>query len=119
MVTLLVLFRTPKDTEAFDRHYLSVHLPLARRLPGLVSIRVDRAVGGDPALREYHLVSRLEFPSRDEMRTALRSPEGMAAGEDLSRFAVDGYKMLQLEPLDVAEEAAAGGAREGEGHGVR
>jgi uncharacterized protein (TIGR02118 family) len=105
MATLLVLFRTPADVEAFERHYVEVHLPLARRLPGLVHIDVERTVGGDPTLREYHLVARLVFPSRLAMRTALASPEGLAAGSDLARFAVDGFKMLQLEPLD----AAAGG----------
>jgi uncharacterized protein (TIGR02118 family) len=115
MATLLVLFRTPDDVEAFDRHYVEVHLPLARQMPGLRSIRVDHAVGGDPALREYHLVSRLEFDSREAMRTALRSPEGVAAGNDLAQFAVDGYKMLQLEPL-VVDGRDASGKGTGDGH---
>lgn len=104
MATLLVLFRTPQDVEAFEAHYLGVHLPLARRMPGLRSVRVDRTVGGDPTLREYHLVSRLEFDSREAMRTALRSPEGQAAGSDLARFATDGFNMIQLEPVpDLAD----------------
>jgi uncharacterized protein (TIGR02118 family) len=107
MATLLVLFRTPQDVEAFERHYVEVHLPLARRLPGLRSIRVDRTVGGDPALREYHLVSRLEFDSREAMRAALRSPEGVAAGNDLAQFARDGYKLLQLEPLPGVRQGEA------------
>ncbi len=114
MATLLVLFRTPQDPDQFERHYVQVHLPLVRKMPGLRSLRVDRTVGGDPALREYHLVTRLEFQSREEMRTALRSPEGIAAGNDLNQFAVDGYKMLQLEPL-----AAAAGQEEEASHAGR
>lgn len=120
MATLLILFRTPQDPEAFERHYVGVHLPLARRMPGLRSVRVDRTVGGDPALREYHLVTRMEFDSREDMRTALRSPQGLAAGNDLNEFAVDGYKMIQLEPLAAAGAAAgAGGAGEGAVDGRR
>ena len=116
MATLLVLFRKPQDEAAFERHYLDVHLPLARRLPGLREIRVDRTVGGDPALREYHLVSRLEFQSREDMRAALRSAEGIAAGNDLAQFAVDGYKMLQLEPLVRADGAGGAGKGAHDGH---
>ncbi|MCL6596590.1 MAG: EthD family reductase [Firmicutes bacterium] len=105
MATLLVLFRRPQDTAAFERHYREVHLPLARKIPGLRSLRVDRTVGGDPALREYHLVSRLEFDSLEALRAALRSPEGQAAGNDLAQFARDGYKILQLEPLPGVDAA--------------
>lgn len=99
MATLLVLYRQPQDTHAFDRHYLDVHVPLALRLPGLRSLRADRAVGGDPALREYYLAVRMEFDDREAMRAALRSPEGQAAGHDLAQFATDGYLLMQLEPM--------------------
>ena len=35
MVRYLVLFSTPEDTEAFDRHYREGHIPLVKALPGL------------------------------------------------------------------------------------
>jgi hypothetical protein len=52
-------------------------------------------------------VSRLEFDSREAMRAALRSPEGVAAGNDLAQFARDGYKLLQLEPLPGVRQGEA------------
>jgi uncharacterized protein (TIGR02118 family) len=31
----IVLWGTPQDPEAFNRHYHEVHIPLTRQLPGL------------------------------------------------------------------------------------
>ena len=33
MVRFLVLYDTPADPEAFDRHYREIHIPLAKQLP--------------------------------------------------------------------------------------
>ena len=33
MVRFLVVYDTPEDPEAFDRHYREVHIPLATRTP--------------------------------------------------------------------------------------
>lgn len=103
MATLLVLFRTPQDPEAFENHYLNVHLPLARRLPGLRSFRVDRAAPNGPDAAGYHFVAQLEFANMTDLRDALRSPEGQAAGNDLARFAADGYRLVSMEPVVPAE----------------
>ena len=35
MVRFMVLYDQPEDAEAFDRHYRVVHIPLAKKLPGL------------------------------------------------------------------------------------
>jgi uncharacterized protein (TIGR02118 family) len=35
MAKLLVLYNKPKSAEAFDKHYASVHIPLAKKIPGL------------------------------------------------------------------------------------
>jgi uncharacterized protein (TIGR02118 family) len=99
MATLLVLFRTPQDPAAFESHYFDVHLPLARRLPGLRSIRVDRAEQQGPEASDYHFVAQLEFGSLEELRAALRSPEGRIAGNDLAQFAREGYRLIALTPV--------------------
>lgn len=31
MPKVLVLYKTPKSAEAFDKHYMNVHVPLAKR----------------------------------------------------------------------------------------
>jgi uncharacterized protein (TIGR02118 family) len=35
MVRFLVLYQPPTDAEAFEKHYVGFHVPLAKRLPGL------------------------------------------------------------------------------------
>jgi hypothetical protein len=35
MARLLVLYATPSDPTAFDQHYHDIHIPLAKKLPGL------------------------------------------------------------------------------------
>jgi uncharacterized protein (TIGR02118 family) len=37
-----VLYDRPDDPEAFDRHYRDVHIPLARKIPGLRRYTVSR-----------------------------------------------------------------------------
>ena len=43
-VKLVVLYTTPADPAAFDEHYLSVHAPLARAMPGLQHFESGRFV---------------------------------------------------------------------------
>jgi uncharacterized protein (TIGR02118 family) len=35
MARMVVIYRTPKNVEAFDRHYFEIHVPLAKKIPGL------------------------------------------------------------------------------------
>jgi uncharacterized protein (TIGR02118 family) len=50
-----VLWGTPQDPVEFDRHYREVHIPLARKLPGLRCYTLSRneaAIrGGEPPSR--------------------------------------------------------------------
>jgi uncharacterized protein (TIGR02118 family) len=40
----VAMYETPADRETFDQHYHQVHIPLARRLPGLRRYTVGRDV---------------------------------------------------------------------------
>ena len=40
MVRFLVLYDTPEDSAAFDKHYNEIHIPLAKRLPASVVYEV-------------------------------------------------------------------------------
>ncbi len=84
-VRFLALYETPADPEAFDRHYREVHMPLARRVPGLRRYVIGRdvtPVRGGP----YHLVAELEWDTMEELRAAFASPEGRAAAADAARL---------------------------------
>jgi uncharacterized protein (TIGR02118 family) len=34
MARLVVLYKTPRDAAAFDKHYFDRHVPLAKKIPG-------------------------------------------------------------------------------------
>jgi uncharacterized protein (TIGR02118 family) len=100
MYKLIVLYATPPDPAAFDRHYAEVHAPLARRIPGLSKLVVNRGVappwGGESP---YYLIAELHFPDRATFDAAMASPENRATGKDLRQFAAG------LATLVVVEEA--------------
>ncbi|KID27948.1 hypothetical protein HQ32_04791 [Prauserella sp. Am3] len=88
MIKLTVLYDTPTDPTAFDRHYFDIHVPLARKVPGLDRIEVTRfAPGPDGAAPRYHLMAELYFRDQDAMQSALSSPEGTALGADTPNLA--------------------------------
>jgi uncharacterized protein (TIGR02118 family) len=94
---MVVIYRTPKDVAAFDRHYFEIHVPLAKKLPGLRKYEVSEGpiavqAGGAPV----HLVATLHFDNLAAIRQAFASPEGQAAGADRQRFAPDDADFLML-----------------------
>jgi uncharacterized protein (TIGR02118 family) len=44
MVRVLVLYNKPEDTQAFEQHYLEVHLPLVKTLPGPQRFTISRKI---------------------------------------------------------------------------
>lgn len=99
---LLVLYRRPTDVAAFDAHYRDVHIPIAKRIPGLrrYEISASPLQGLGPGT-SYHLAATLEFDSMEALQAALASPEGGAAAGDLANFAQAGVEMLMFETEDV------------------
>lgn len=83
----LVLWGTPQDPTEFDRHYRDVHIPLAKKLPGLRSYTLSRNAtpirGSDP----YYLVAELDFDDIASLKKAFQSPEGQATAADVAILA--------------------------------
>ncbi len=100
MVKLVVLYAPPEDAEAFRRHYMEVHLPLARKMPGLRRCELGWVTGSPGGQPRYHLVAELYFDDRDALKAALKSPEGQAAGQDVMSFA---GKIVHMMIAEVAE----------------
>ena len=95
MAKLYAMYKHPTDAAAFDRYYHGVHVPLAKKVPGLESYEVTRgsisSVGGGSA--PYHLIAALGFSSLTAINAALVSPQGQAAAADLGNFATGGVDL--------------------------
>jgi uncharacterized protein (TIGR02118 family) len=100
---MIVIYRTPKDPAAFDAHYFGVHVPLAKRLPGLRKYEVSRrpilTPAGDP---EPYLVGTLYFDDLEAIRHAFTTPEGQACAADRRALAPE-EDDVQMYLFDVAE----------------
>jgi uncharacterized protein (TIGR02118 family) len=88
MTRLIVLYPTPTDPEAFDRHYREIHVPLVQSLPGLVRFTVSSGVeatrGGEP----YHLIAELDWVDKDAAKQASQTPAGRAVAKDVDDFLI-------------------------------
>ncbi len=62
MARMVVIYRTPKNVEAFDRHYFEIHVPLAKKIPGLRKYEVsDGPIATPVGTSNVHLIGTLHF----------------------------------------------------------
>ena len=102
MAKVVVFYKNPKNAEAFDKHYASVHIPLAKKIPGLKKYDVSQgAVAAPTGPSGIHLVATLHFDSMDAIKAGLASPEGKAAAGDLANFADGGADLYFFDTKDV------------------
>lgn len=103
MARMVVIYRTPADPAAFDAHYHAVHVPLAKRLPGLRSYEVSRppvlTPAGDP---EPYLVATLHFDSLAAIREAFASDLGRECAAD-RRVLAPNDEDIQMYLFDTVE----------------
>lgn len=98
MAQLLVMYKTPKDTAGFDKHYSEKHIPLAKKIPGLRKYEISRGPVATPAGPSgYHLVAMLQYDDMAAIQKAFASPEGQAAVADLQNFATGGVDILMFD----------------------
>ena len=88
MAKMQVIYRQPNDPTAFEQHYFEVHIPLAKRLPGLRRYEVSKGPvtlvtpGNAP-----YFVATLHFDSVAAIRQAFASEVGKACAADRRMFA--------------------------------
>jgi uncharacterized protein (TIGR02118 family) len=102
MAHVVVMYKTPKDAAAFDKHYSETHIPLAKKIPGLRKYEISQGPVATPAGPSgVHLVATLYFDSIDAIQKGFASPEGKAAGADVQKFATGGAEMFLFDNREV------------------
>ncbi|ASF06986.1 hypothetical protein NBRGN_072_00320 [Nocardia brasiliensis NBRC 14402] len=94
MYRLTVLYPPPADADHFTSYYLSTHLPLAAKLPGLQSMRYSLEVAAVDGESPYFAVWEAEFDSQAAMGAAITSPEGQAVVADVANYATGGAQII-------------------------
>lgn len=101
MHRITIEYGQPADAEGFWDHYTTVHIPLARALPGLrrFCLSHPRALGGEAP----YLVAELWFDDADAMKAAMKSSQMAETSADAQSFDVASMVMFTgaVEEVEV------------------
>lgn len=82
MVIMTVIYQTPQDIQFFEQHYYDVHIPLAKKLPGLLRYEVNKNMITSLTQHEVYRIANLYFESQDAIRAAFASEIGQQCAAD-------------------------------------
>jgi len=100
MKRVIVLYGKPASPDAFEKHYLDIHVPLVKRMPHLKGFEYSRgAVAASSPEGGWHFVAILTYASQADLDASLASPEGQAAVADVANFATGGAQILTVETV--------------------
>ncbi|WP_281632851.1 EthD family reductase [Flavobacterium luteolum] len=100
MAKMTVIYKTPKDTAFFEKHYYEVHIPLAKKLPGIIKYEVSNgSVLSLTGHSDVYLVANLYFESIEVMMESFKSDIGQQCAVDRRILANDDE--VQIYVYDV------------------
>lgn len=88
MYKMIAIYKQPTDKAAFDSWY-EAHKEIAKKVPKVQEFRFNKITGGPRGESDLYLVAELVFASKEDFKTAMSSPENMAAGKDAFTNAKD------------------------------
>ena len=98
MAQLVVMYKTPNDTAAFDKYYAEKNIQVAKKIPGLRKYEISQGPVATPAGPSgYHLVALLHFDNLAAIQAAFGSAEGQAAVADVPNFATGGADIVMFD----------------------
>ena len=100
MIKLIALYKRPADTEAFEQHYATVHIPLVEKIPGLRKTEWTRITATPTGEAPYYMMYEMYFDDMNAYKAAMKSEENKAAGKDLMSFAKDIVTLMIAESYE-------------------
>ncbi|MEO8446972.1 MAG: EthD family reductase [bacterium] len=100
MVKLIAYYKEPQDKDSFDKKYFEEHMPLAKKMPGLVKIEVSRLKGLGKMQPDFYMQADMYFNNEDELNAAMISEEGRASAKNLMSFAKEVTSMSVAEVIE-------------------
>jgi len=97
---LVILFKQPVDLADFERRWSEEFVPLVEQMPDVQRIVVSHTHGGPAGPVDIHLIHEVYFESLNTLKTAMASPQGVAAGQCLLRFAKKNATLLFAEHME-------------------
>ncbi|WP_062352469.1 EthD family reductase [Bacillus kwashiorkori] len=87
MFKMIALFKKPEDITSFDEYYFGTHIPLTKKIPGLVDLKVTKFTGAPGGESKYYLMCEMYYESKESFKEASKTPESKASGKDVMKFA--------------------------------
>lgn len=106
MYCLCVEYPMPAAPEQFRAYYAARHLPLASRLPGLLSYEVAYPKSFNESADVPFCIFRGYFASAEAMEQALFSETGAEVAADVPNYSPTGCRMYH-HPVALSQLAAA------------
>jgi uncharacterized protein (TIGR02118 family) len=100
MVKLVLLFKRPADEIQFEAKY-NANLALLEKMPGILRRQANIVWGGPGGDSQIYRILEFYFDDRAALDSALTSPAGAEAGQDLMAYAAD---VVELLFVDVFED---------------
>ena len=94
MHKLVVLYPKPADPDHFREYYVTNHLPLVMRMPGLLAWRYSFDVEATQGQTPYFAVFEAEFADAAAMTAARASPQGQQVAADVPNYATGGAVVI-------------------------
>ena len=95
MIILNALYKKPVNIEAFHTHYDTVHMPLVRKVPGLLKAEVEMVTTTYAGEKDdFYMLARMYYENDESFKTAMKSPGNAATGKDLCNFAQAGVSLF-------------------------
>lgn len=94
MHRLLVAYPMPANADHFMDYYVTHHVPLARKLPGLLDCRWMRPAALGPGQPAHFLLFEAEFADESAMFAALGSPIGAQVAADVPNYSPGGASLM-------------------------
>ena len=95
MYRLTVLYGHPENPTEFQRYYHEVHIPLARKMKGLLGWTIGMCEAAEHGERPpYYMIVGLYAETREALEAILASPEGQATVADVPNFATGGVSFM-------------------------
>jgi uncharacterized protein (TIGR02118 family) len=111
MHKFVAIYDVPEQPEQFEEAYFGTHLPLIDRVPGVARTEVSRVTRMVRGRHAVHLTAEMYFPDADTLRSALKSTEWAAAGENLAD--IGGLELATMYIAEAVDRSTEGVAREG------
>jgi uncharacterized protein (TIGR02118 family) len=100
MHKLVVLYPKPADPDHFRDYYVTNHLPLVTRMPGLLAWRYSFDVAATQGQTPYFAVFEAEFADAAAMTAARASPQGQQVATDVANYATGGAVVIHYPVQD-------------------